>query len=188
MFDFTDAMERLVRHITANCPKLAHVQPDRVLVAHIRSRSPGTHGVYASLQPLRFKDGATTFRRGIFGRTYAMPQVVHEGREIMYIVYFALPRFVNLDFEAKLTTVFHELYHIGPEFNGDIRRFPGKKYAHGGSRKRFNERVSKLAMSYLSKPGADEHTAFLRLSFDELNEQHGGVVGTKIKPPRPKPV
>ena len=33
MLDFTQAIERLVRHITANCAELGHVQPDRVVIA-----------------------------------------------------------------------------------------------------------------------------------------------------------
>lgn len=184
MFDYTEAMERLVRHIVSSCPEFVHIRTDNLVVAHIRTRSPGAHGVYASLLPLRFEGGSlTTTRRR---RTYSMPEVIHDGREMLYIAYFALPRFSDLDFETKLTTVFHELYHISPEFNGDIRRFPGKYYAHGKSRKRYNELMRKLALDYLKRHGAEEHTAFLRLSFDELSKQHGGVVGTKIRPPRPK--
>ena len=216
MLDFTQAIERLVRHIAANCAELGHVQPDRVVIAHIRTRSPGAHGVYASVLPLRFEGGESTTKRR--GRTYAMPRLFRskhgvvsamaacsssdlplpqagEGRgegdepaEMLYIVYFALPRFANLDFDAKLTTTFHELYHISPEFNGDIRRFPGKNYAHGHSRKRYNERVQRLAEAYVAAPGADEHAAFLRLNFDELTAQHGRVIGTRIRPPRPQPI
>lgn len=177
-------MEDLVRHVTANCPELAHVQTDRIMISYFQTRSPGAHGVYASVQPLRFADGSRTTRRR--GRTYAMPEITHEGNEIMYIVYFALPRFANLSFEEKLTTVFHELYHISPEFNGDIRRFTGKYYAHGKSRKRFNECVQTLADRYMTLPGAEEHVAFLRKSFDELRKEHGSVIGNRIRPPRPR--
>jgi predicted metallopeptidase len=184
VFDFTNAMESLVRHVTANCPELAHVQTDRILISYFQTRSPGAHGVYASVQPLRFEEGSRTKKRR--GRTYAMPEIKHEGKEIMYIVYFALPRFANLSFEEKLTTVFHELYHIGPEFNGDIRRFTGKYYAHGKSRKRFNELVRKLADAYMTAPGAEEHIDFLRKSFDELRSEHGTVIGNRVRPPRPK--
>lgn len=184
MFDYTDAMEELMRHIAGNCTELAHVQNDRIIISYIQTRSPGAHGIYASVQPLRFKDGALRMKRS--GRTYAMPELTHEGREIMYVVYFALPRFANLTFEEKLTTVFHEMYHISPEFNGDIRRFPGKYYAHGKSRKGYNERVRKLADKYMKLPGAEERVGFLRKDFDELLRAHGRLMGNRVRPPKPK--
>ncbi len=184
MFDYTDALEELMRHITENCSELAHVQNDRLLVSYIQTRSPGAHGIFASVQPLRFKDGALKMKRR--GRTYAMPELTHEGHDIMYIVYFALPRFANLTFEEKLTTVFHEMYHISPEFNGDIRRFSGKYYAHGKSRKTYNERVNKLADKYIKLPGAEERVEFLRKNFDELLNIHGRLMGNRVRPPKPR--
>ena len=36
-------------------------------------------------------------------------------------------------FEEKLTTVFHELYHISPMFDGDIRRLEGRYHVHSHS-------------------------------------------------------
>ncbi len=184
MFDFTSAMEGLITHISANHPRFRHVQPDKLVVAYIRTRTPGVHGLYASVRPLRFEGGAQTIT--LRGRTYAMPELIHNGKEVLYIVSFALPRFLNLDFETKLTTVFHELYHISPKFNGDIRRFRGKNYAHGHSRKRFNEIVGAMAQEYLDMPGADVHTAFLKMTFDEMNAEYGHIVGSKVRAPKPR--
>jgi len=184
MFNFTEAMERLITHISETCPEFAHVEPERMLVSHIRTRSPGIHGVYASCQPLRFENGERTTKRR--ERTFSMPEVVVDGSEILYIVYFALPRFMNLDFETKLTTVFHELYHIGPTFNGDLRRFPGKNYAHGHSRKVFNDRVRVFSHKYLMNPEALEYTTFLNGSFKELEIKYGSIVGTYVRPPKPR--
>jgi predicted metallopeptidase len=186
MFDFTEAMEELAGHIAQNCPELSHVDPGRMVISYTHASTPGTLGVYASVRPLRFKDGAeTTVHRG---RTYTIPRVMHNGRDVLYIIYFALPRFLNLNFDTKLSTVFHELYHISPKFNGDIRRFKGKYYAHGHSRKRYNERVWELAQKYLSMPESEQYTRFLRLDFDELERKFGNIVGTKVRPPKPKPV
>ena len=184
MFDFTKAMERLVRHIVEVCPEFAHVQPDNLIIAHIRTRSPGTHGVYASVQPLRFEGGEPTIMKR--GRTFAMPQVMHCGHEILYIIYFALPRFINLSYEEKLTTVFHELYHISPKFNGDIRRFKGKNFAHGHSRKVYNEKMQTFVNNYMSKPATDEYTEFLKMDFEKMSAEYGRIIGTKVKPPRPR--
>lgn len=177
-------MEGLIRNIAENHPKFHHIQPDRLVVAYIRTRTPGVHGVYASVRPLRFEGGEQTITRR--GRTYAMPELNHNGKEVLYIVSFALPRFLDLDFDTKLTTVFHELYHINPKFNGDIRRFRGKNYAHGYSRKRFNEIVGEMAAEYLAMPGAEEQVAFLRMSFEEMNRTYGHIVGSKVRPPKPR--
>lgn len=184
MFDFSDAMERLICHIRASCPEFAHVDLDRMVVACMQARSPGAHGIFASVQPMRFEGGSeTTVRRG---RTYAMPEMTHKGRRILYIVYFALPRFMNMKFDAKLATVFHELYHISPKFNGDIRRFTGKYYAHGKSKKAYGELVGEMSREYLAMPGALDHAEFLKSNFKALDKQFGGVNGLRVRSPRPR--
>ena len=177
-------MERLICHIRASCPEFGHINLDRMVVACMQARTPGQHGVFASVQPLRFEGGSETMVRR--GRTYTMPEMTHRGRRILYIVHFALPRFMNMKFDAKLSTVFHELYHIGPQFNGDIRRFRGKYYAHGKSRKAYNEKMSAFAQEYLAMPGALEHAEFLRSDFKSLSKQHGGVSGTRVRSLRPR--
>ena len=184
MFDFSAAMERLICHIRASCPEFAHVDLDRIIVACVQARAPGAHGVFASVQPLKFEGGSdTTVRRG---RTYAMPELTHKGRQVLYIVHFALPRFMNMKFDAKVATVFHELYHISPKFNGDLRRFKGKYYAHGKSKKAYNELMAAMAKEYLAMPGALEHTDFLRSDFKKLEKQHGGVSGFRVRSVRPR--
>ena len=70
---------------------------------------------------------------------------------MLYIVYFLVPRFFNLPLREKLITIFHELYHVSPGFDGDIRRFPGRNYAHGASRKRYNAEMAGLVDGYLRK-------------------------------------
>jgi hypothetical protein len=184
MFDYTRAMELLIKHIVKTCKEFSHIRPEQMIVSYIKARSPGTHGVYASVQPLRFEGGTLTVQRG--KKVFAMPQIEHKGQEVLYIIYIVLPRFANLDFQTKLITVFHELYHISPQFNGDIRRFPGKKFAHGYSRKRYNELMHKFADAYLTVPDAHEYTDFLHLKFDDLVREYGGVKGTRIRPPKPR--
>ncbi|MHB0998156.1 MAG: putative metallopeptidase [Armatimonadota bacterium] len=184
MFNFTSAMEELVNHIVKTSPSFSHIQTDKVIISFNQTRTSGTHGVYASVVPLRFENGSrTTVRRK---RTYSMPEIIIDGREMLYIVYFALPRFLDLNFETKLMTVFHELYHIGPEFNGDIRRFPGKNYAHGHSRAKYNEQMKVFVNDYLSLPGSREAAEFLNNSFADLMRQYSSVTGRKVRLPRPK--
>ena len=39
---------------------------------------------------------------------------------MLYILNFYLPRFMDLSLTEKVTTIFHELWHISPDFDGDV--------------------------------------------------------------------
>jgi predicted metallopeptidase len=181
-FDFTAAMHTLCKDIVRYSAPLAHIDLDRVLFTIIRARNGRKHGLQARVTPLRFQSGAlATIHRGT---AYQVQRFVMDGREILYVVGFTLPRFLNRDFRDKLTTVLHELYHISPLFDGDLRRLPGRCSAHTASQKKYDAHMDRLATAYL-KSGADptQH-AFLRLSFAQLCRRHGAVVGLHL--PRPK--
>jgi predicted metallopeptidase len=96
-----------------------------------------------------------------------------------------MPKFANLPFDAKLNTIIHELYHISPDFNGDIRRFPGPKYAHGYSLKKYAERVVSLKKRYIALSDGDRPTGFLEMDLEQLEMEYGRVVASRIKQPRP---
>ncbi|MHB1458443.1 MAG: hypothetical protein ACYC0V_16165 [Armatimonadota bacterium] len=183
MFNYTDNLKRLICHITANMHEFNHIKPDQLHIAFSQSKVAGVHGVYATVHPLRFENGSlTTVRRN---RTYRCPTIVENEKEILYIITFYLPRFANLDFEVKLLTIFHELFHISPLFNGDIRRFPGKNYAHGHSRKKYDDSIGKYVKAYLLLPGAVEESDFFRFDFNTLEKKHGSIRGHNIRIPRP---
>lgn len=183
-FHYTDAMWEVVRDVVATLPDLAYIDLDRVLLSIAQARQASRHGVYASCFPMRFAGGERETREG--ERRYRMPELHHEGREILYVIYFMLPRFhAEQDYHAKIATVIHELYHISPQFNGDIRRFPGKNFAHGHSRSVYHAAMCRLADRYLGEsPRARDH-AFLDMSFPTLLARPGGVVGLAVSRPRP---
>jgi hypothetical protein len=182
-FDFTDHMSRLIADIAGRCPELAHIDPSRVLTCFSQARSANTRGVYAKILPLRFEGGAEVVEQR--GRVWQMPKITFEGRELLYLVYFYLPRFCNLTFEHKLITTFHELYHVSPDFNGDLRRLPGRKYAHGQSRDAFNARVRAMAERYAALPQPDGLLEPLRVDFRTLQATRGPIVGRKMRMPKP---
>ena len=108
-----------------------------------------SHGIYASLTPLRFPGG--TEQKVVRGISWQLEKLRDDvGREYLYLLSFYLPRFQNLCFEEKLTTVFHELWHIAPEFNGDVRRHAGRCYAHGTSQRKYDAHVARLAQDWLA--------------------------------------
>ena len=182
-FDFTGRMRELCADIIARTPSLDHVDLSRVAISFCQARKRVTHGLFASLTPLRFQDGALTGRRR--GRTYSV-QRLHDrsGTEMLYILSFYLPRFMDLSFREKLITVLHELWHISPRFDGDIRRHAGRCFVHTGSQAQYDAQMGLFADAWLSQSPPEPLYGFLRGDFSELHRQHGRIIGIRI--PRPK--
>lgn len=182
-FDFTGHMRRLCEDMTVRVSALRHVDMSRVAVSFSQARSPAQHGMFAALTPLRFAGGkCEAVRRG---RRWAI-QRVHsaDGREMLYVLSFYLPRFLDLPFREKLTTVVHELWHISPHFNGDLRRFAGRCFAHGSSQKRYDAQVEQLVSRWLAAGPPESVYGFLRHDFRELRARHGRVFGTRVATPK----
>lgn len=176
-------MRRVCQEVVQLTPELAHVDLQRVAIAFSQARKSGSFGLFASLTPLRFAKGAqVTVRRG---RKYTIQRFRgSDGREFFYILTFCLPRFADLCLREKLITIFHELWHISPRFDGDIRRHEGRCYAHTSSQVEFDEVMGVLADRWLAREPRAELWGFLRHSFAELHQLHGGLYGLRL--PRPK--
>lgn len=182
-FDFTAHMRCLCGDMVQRVPDLQHICLDRVAVSFAQARSSALCGTYATLTPLRFAGGRTeTIRRG---RRYGIQRLQDpSGREMLYILNFLLPRFLDLDFRQKLDTTVHELWHIGPQFDGDVRRFKGRCYAHSGSKKRYDMQASKLVDRWLAADPPPPLYGFLRHDFRALTEEHGKIYGATIPSPK----
>jgi len=181
-FDLTKALHWLCEDIVSRTSAFHHIDLSRVLFSIIKARNGRGHGLQARITPLRFKNGAMVTRHR--GTLYQTQRFTLNGRELLYIVTFALPRFMNREFQDRLVTIFHELYHISPSFDGDLRRHAGRYCAHTHSKKGYDEHMTRLVAEYL-KNGADAaRHAFLKLSFAQLCRRHGSVVGLHL--PRPK--
>jgi hypothetical protein len=186
-FDFTAQMRLVCQDMIARLPELSHIDLSRVSVGFCQARKRVTHGLFASLTPLRFAGGAeTTIRRG---RPYTIQRLAdREGREMLYVLSFYLPRFMDLDLREKLITIVHELWHIGPRFDGDIRRHEGRCYAHSGSQKQYDAAMDLLVQRWLASGPPEELWSFLDGSFDDLMARHRRIVGIKVSRPRLIPV
>ena len=182
-FDFTAAMRRLCADMARRLPELGHIDLDRVAVSFCQARKRVAHGLQASLTPLRFEGGARSItRRGI---THTCQAVVDtDGREFLYILNFYLPRFLDHSFEEKLSTVVHELWHISPRFDGDLRRHAGRCYAHGSSQRQYDAQMDALARTWLALDPPHHLFGFLEKSFRELADEHGGLFGTHVPLPK----
>jgi hypothetical protein len=181
-FDFCEHIRRLCADIVCRGELLRHIDVSRLLFAVTQARSSRPHGLQGRVTPLRMRDGQLRRRRR--GIIYQVQRFYVDGREILYLVTFCLPRFLDLSFDEKFVTIFHELFHISPSFNGDLRRHGGRYSVHSHSQKSYDRQMASLAREYLAdRPNPDLH-AFLRLDFGQLQRRHGSVVGVVV--PRPK--
>jgi hypothetical protein len=181
-FDFGAHTQRLMQDIVQRCPELAHIDVSRVLVGVLQARSGQPHGLQARVTPLRFAQGALQKQRR--GVVYQVQRYFHDEREFLYLMTFCLPRFLDQEFDDKLITIFHEMYHIGPRCDGDLRRFHGRCQLHTHSKVGYDKHMAGLARAYLqARPDPRLH-AYLRFTFAQLQQRHGSVVGVVV--PRPK--
>jgi predicted metallopeptidase len=182
-FDFTSAMGRLCRDITERLPELQHIDMDRVALRYCQVRRGGRYGVQATLTPLRFAGGSTEVVRR--GRRWTIDRIHDgDGREMLYLLSFYLPRFLDQPWDEKLATVCHELWHIGEAFDGDLRRHEGRCYAHGSSERKYHAAMKVLAEKWLALGPPPELYEELRCSFGELRSRHGAVLGARIASPK----
>jgi hypothetical protein len=185
-FDFSGSVRRLCTDIAARCAALRHLDVGRLLFGVTQARNGRTHGLQARVTPLRFPDGRLTRQRR--GVTYQVQRYFLGSHEFLYLVTFCLPRFLDQDFDDKLITLFHELYHIGPDFDGDLRRHEGRYAIHSHSQRAYDERMAELAREYLAAKPEPALYAFLRLDFAQLLRRHGSVVGVAVPHPKVIPV
>lgn len=185
MLNFDLAMQNLIEDIVENCDYFNHVDLGRVIISAKSSKTSGLDGVYAQIFPLRYRNGAYSGIERIGKRLerYRMDPIYRERREMLYILYFYLPRFLNLSFLEKTTTIFHELYHISPEFNGDLRRFPGKNFMHGSSLGKYDSLMTALARDYLFRTSNLEKSDFLRFGSRSIQKRYGKLKYTQIPEP-----
>jgi hypothetical protein len=179
-------MHGLIADVCARCPAFAHVNPSALVVTFTPSRNRSRYGLQARVTPLRFTAGADsrTFR----GREYRIQRFVLNGAELLYLVTFCLPRFLDRPFEDKLTTVFHELFHIGPAFDGDLRRLGGRYAYHSRSKCAYDDHAGNLAKEYRTTHPDPDAFAFLRFGYRDLWHAYGGVHGVVLPKPKLLPV
>jgi predicted metallopeptidase len=182
-FNFTQHIRTLCVDLTTRLQELAHIDMSRVAIRFCQARIRSRHGIYASLTPLRFAGGELISRRR--GRVWTVERLFDDaGREMLYLLSFYLPRFMERPLEEKLSTVVHELWHIGPGFDGDLRRHPGRCYAHTHSQREYDALMDEMTRKWLSLAPPAGIYEFLRFDFRGLEARFGRVYGQKIRTPR----
>jgi hypothetical protein len=185
-FDFCGHMARLCADVVGRCPEFHHIDVNRLIIGITQARTCRRTGLQARVTPLRFRNGKLTRKRR--GFTYQIQRYFVDGREILYLVTFCLPRFLDQDFDEKFVTLFHELYHVSPEFDGDLRRHPGRCAMHTHSKNAYDKHMAHLARKYLASGPDPALHGFLRLNFSQLHHRHGSVRGVVVPRPRLIPI
>jgi hypothetical protein len=185
-FDFSGHVRRLCADIVRRCPELGHIDVSRLLFGMTQARSGQAHGLQARVTPLRFRHGRLTRHRR--DGAYQVQRYFVGQREMLYLVTFCLPRFLDQDFDDKFITLFHELYHISPNFEGDLRRHEGRYALHSHSKREYDAHMAHMARAYLAGGPDRALHDFLRLNFAQLRHRHGSVLGVVVPRPRLIPI
>jgi hypothetical protein len=185
-FDFCGHVRRLCADIADRCDVLRHIDVSRVLFAVTQARKCKTGGLQARVTPLRCRDGRLLRQRR--GTWYQVQRYFVADREMLYLITFCLPRFLDQDRDEKFITLFHELYHISPAFDGDLRRHGRGGAWHADSKRAYDHHMAHLARAYLAAGADPALHDFLRLNFAQLQYRHGAVVGVMVPRPRLVPV
>ncbi len=180
--DFTACMLRLCEDVTCQLDEFLHIDMSRVAVTFAQARRRVLHGLQAKLTPMRFEGGSLTTRR--HGRQWTVQRLYQGDLEMLYILTFYLPRFLEQSFREKMITVLHELYHISPQFDGDIRRMDGRYHVHSHSQREYDRLMEAFVDRYLGMKPPEDLYAFLRSDFRTLDQQHGGIVGMRVSVPK----
>ncbi len=184
--DFGHAIGELCKDIVEHGADFKHLRLPQILFTITQARSAHRHGLQAKVTPLRFRKGQTLEKRR--GRLLQVQRYWLDHVELLYLVTFCLPRFLNQSFPEKCITLFHELYHIAPEFNGDLRRHEGRYALHTSSKKAYDQSMLRMAEDYLSRtPNRGLHS-FLKLNFEQLQACHGTIYGHVVPTPKLIPI
>lgn len=185
--NFHWAMMRLIGGICRSVPEFSQIRVSSLQVSASFNRSRTRHGLIAYVVPMKYRGGAPVEVRTRGSKQYhwAMLPLFQGEQQVLYRVYFMLPRFLNLSLRDKLETVIHELYHIHPDGNGDLRRFPGRSPLHGDMAA-YDRKVQQLADQFLDSPGAALLVDFLSGTEKRIADRFGPLDACHLKEPRPR--
>ncbi|PWT79466.1 MAG: hypothetical protein C5B57_13890 [Blastocatellia bacterium] len=207
MINYTERLAHLMQDVVTRVPTLSFIDPADLLV-FARAGRTNADGPFATCHCLTLppsEQGYYFWRDRSSGRitrrsewfVTKSPVVTLGGRQVKYMISFALPRFCDQSvgrtrkerlypggepWLAKLDTVVHELFHIDPDHNG-IRRIEREDgtysaHCHGDH---FFQQVADMVSTYLDSRPEPEVYDFLRHDFDALDKRFGGVVATTFR-------
>jgi hypothetical protein len=138
--DFGAAIDAVVADIAAKSPALSHIVPPEILFVAADAR----HSSRATTRPTAYDGGSAVGGDGVHLR----PSVKFKGRRIKYVVELRPKFFRTSTAEQRLATIFHELLHMSPAFDGSI---PAEKSHKGSESGEFESAVREAVQAYIGK-------------------------------------
>lgn len=181
--NLTDILTLIIHDMVELTEEFKCFDLNKILICCASNRKDFRGATYGKLLPLRFKDGSEIIKHN--GRFYTIPKVKVNNMEILYIIYFYIPKFFNLSAKDKVNVMFHELFHINPEFNGDIRRMGKFKAAHGHSRKSFEEKYIEYADTFFEKIENTPYYNFLKMNSEDIQKEFKKIKYRRMKSIKP---
>ncbi|HNX24413.1 MAG TPA: putative metallopeptidase [Spirochaetota bacterium] len=181
--NLTDILTLIIHDMVELTEEFKCFDLNKILICCASNRKDFRGATYGKLLPLRFKDGSEIIKHN--GRFYTIPKVKVNNMEILYIIYFYIPKFFNLSAKDKVNVMFHELFHINPEFNGDIRRMGKFKAAHGHSRKSFEEKYIEYADTFFEKIEDTPYYNFLKMNSEDIQKEFKKIKYRRMKSIKP---
>ena len=184
-FDFTLHMRRLCADMAARLPELAHIDMTRVAIRFCQARKAVRHGMQASADAAAIRRRRAASPCAAAGAGPSQRIYDAAGHEMLYLLSFYLPRFLEHSLAEKLATVIHELWHIGPRVrrrsappSGPLLR--PQPFA-AAVRRRDGTLDRQVAGPRSRRRSCYE---FLRYNFRQLQKQSGPIFGTRIATPK----
>ncbi len=170
MVDYAGQVKSLISEIVSTVPIFSHIRVDQILVSVSYARNSSMDGVWAEIYPMKYQNGHYSIRekKGNVITLFKTAKLHLGQREILYILYLIIPRFQNLSFHQKLKTIFHELYHISPDFNGRLREIHPRFVYHGTQEKLYERNISWWVKYYLNQKPHLMNSIFLNVTWKEL--------------------
>ncbi len=180
--NITDIVTLIVFEAIKKSERYNHFDINKILIAGSKNKPNGRRATFSKVVPLCFEGGSRRTRYN--GEEYLLPKMTLDNHEILYIMYFYFPSFFDLSAREKINIIFHELHHISPQFNGDIRRHGKRKYIHGHSGKKYNESFQDEANKFYQYIMTTKFSAFLEMNTREMNKIFKKIKMKKFKKPK----
>jgi predicted metallopeptidase len=181
MFIYTALVQRAMEDMVRTVPALRYIQPRRVTIVAGPRVCRTRNGNLAQCFALRENEGEDVgywynprSRRVVRVTPWTRREnsrVVLHGVEMPYLIMLRLPRLLQ---HQPLETFIHELIHIGPRFDGRMRRL-----RHG---RRFEDIVRHCAQDW-RRDGDPELVGALESDYATLTSRWGTLVAESFGPP-----
>lgn len=164
------SINNLIFDIKYKVEEFSHIEPEKIIVNFKKSITDTT---YAEIKTISSEgDHLLKDKNGRIERFISSTPALSSGYPVKYLINLYIPLFFKLSLKEKLLTIFHELYHISPKFDGELRTFSCSQYQHGPSMNKYEYYMEYLLLKYLSSDHIDLSFLDKKEISDPVKTQH----------------